>query len=74
MEMVEFNVRLGPQSEQSPQFREVHYSAKFATGDGNFIELRKSAQLYAPFLKESYSAAWLLSHIISEFMAEASAK
>ena len=70
MEMREFKISLGPLQEQNPLFREVHYAAQFANDDGKCVELRRSTRLHAPFFGESYSAAWLLSHIIAEFMAE----
>lgn len=71
MEMREFKVSLGPLLEQTPLYREVYYAAQFADEEGKCVELRRSTQLHAPFFGESYSAAWFLSHIIGEFMAEA---
>jgi hypothetical protein len=72
MEMVEFTVKFGQKSKRSAELREVHYSAQFQTESGKVIELKRTTQVHAPFLAESYSAAWLMSHILRDFMTEVS--
>jgi hypothetical protein len=66
--MVEFNVQIGPQSES--KFRTVHYTAEFLNGGGERIVVTKDKQIETDMLKEPHTAAWLLSHILKDFMLE----
>jgi hypothetical protein len=72
--MVEFHVMLGHPMPGNSQYREIHYSAQFVNDEGEPVELTRTTHIHAPFLEEHFTAAWLLSHIIQDFIAECKAR
>lgn len=67
-ELVDFSVRLEPC--RDVRYRIVHYTAEFLKGDGERITLSEDTRIETRLLQEPYTAAWLLSHIIRDFMSE----
>ena len=69
MDIVEFSVQVEPPCGRT--FPTVRCSAEFAKAPGERIVLTREKQVETSLLREPFTAAWLLSHILQDFMAEA---
>jgi hypothetical protein len=69
--LVDFNVLLELDSDS--RFRVIHYTAEFLNGDGEHTVLNREARIESRLFQYPYTTAWLLSHILGDFMAEVSA-
>ena len=69
MELVEFSLQLEPPS--ASIFRAVRYTTTFLNGEGERLVLTREAQAEVALFQEPFTAAWLLSHIMRDFMDEA---
>lgn len=68
MELAEFSVQIIPSS--GARFQTVRYLAEFIKHDGERIALTREKQVEAALLQDPYTAAWILSHILQDFMTE----
>jgi len=68
VELVDFNVNIEPSSDS--RFRIVRYTAEFINGAGERIKLTRDTRIEGHLLQDPYTAAWLLSHIIRDFISE----